>query len=81
MAGDKGCQNDGVCGQHSSPSRGSILLLTHVNGRYRLTLRSAIHTDDTVNISLELCDMVALQVPEDEDSVQMTRQEPGFAKA
>lgn len=34
---------------------------------------SAVHTDDTVNMPLELCHVLALQAPVDKDSLQAIR--------
>lgn len=80
MGGDQGIQRDNVHGHHLSSSRGCTSLLVYVNGCLHGAPRSSIHTGDTVNVPLELCKVVVLQVPKDEDGLQTLRQEPDLKR-
>lgn len=66
---DRGGQNDGIHGHHLPTSRGCIPILVYVNGCHHITPERVIHTDDTVNVPLQLCNMMALQIPKDEDGL------------
>ena len=73
MGGDRGSQRENVLGHHLSSSGGCTSILVCMNGCHHTAPRSSIHT---VNVRLELCKVVVLQVPKDEDGLQTLRQEP-----
>lgn len=80
MGGDKESQNDSSHGHHPACLEGLTLILFHVNDRLCKTPGTAILTDDMVNVPLEVCNMVALQVPKDENCLQIIKQESRFEK-
>ena len=77
MGGDRGSQKDNILGHHLSSSRGCTSILVCMNGCHHTAPRSSIHT---VNVGLELCKVVVLQVPKDEDGLQALRQEPDLKR-
>lgn len=72
MGGDQGSQSDNVLGHHLSSSRGCTSILVCVNGGHHMASRSSIHT---VSVPLELCKVVVLQAPKNENGLQTLRQE------
>ena len=77
MGGDRGSQSDNVLGHHLSSSRGCTSILVCVNGGHHMASRSSIHT---VSVPLELCKVVVLQAPKNENGLQTLRQEPDLKR-